>query len=165
MYENIKEPDRRIARDAISVWRLANLLGHLLVLIVIAVLLVLDYKLDWYNWVSYVLWICLGVDWISAIWSVGIEPVLIQKYWRYGIDEEFVKLRHGRWIAHHQLIPMTKVQYVGLKQGPLFRRFDLYTLSIGTMGSKHDIPAIPKEEALALRDEIATLAKVKEVED
>lgn len=164
MYTNTREPDKHIDKSAIKLWRISNTIGHSIWIIITVVLLVFDYKMDWYNWVSYVLWISLGLSLPSAVWSVFFEPNLVQKYWRYGIDEEFVKLRHGKWIINHQLIPMTKVQYVGLEQGPLLRRFNLSTVSVGTMGSTHEIPAIPDEEAKELRDQIAELAKIKEVE-
>lgn len=164
MYETITEPDRQIAKRAVKMWRISNTIGHAIEIIITIVLFILDSKFDWYDWVPYVLWISLGLGVISAIWSILIEPTLVQKYWRYGIDKEFVKLRHGKWNIHHQLIPMSKVQYVGLEQGPLLRKFNLYTVSIGTMGSTHEIPAIPDTEAKELRDQIAVLAKIKEVE-
>jgi uncharacterized protein len=165
LYETIQEPTEKISKEAIHVWRISNIIGHFIFLVIITVLIVLDANYDWYNWVIYVLWALGGLGIISAIWNIGLEPVLLQKYWRYGIDEEYVQLKHGRWNMTHQVIPMTKVQYVSLEQGPILRKYGLYTISIGTMASSHEIPGIPEVQAKALRDKIASLAKIKEVEN
>ncbi len=164
MYANMKEPDQHISKDAIRVWRISNCIIHISFILMAIILLILDNHFDWYNWVTYVLWIVLTLDIITAIWSIFFEPVLLQKYWRYGVDEAYVKLRHGKWHIHNQVIPMTKVQYVGLEQGPLLRKYNLYTISIGTMASTHQIPALSEQEAISLRNQIATLARIKEVE-
>ncbi|GGB55662.1 PH domain-containing protein [Virgibacillus dakarensis] len=160
----INEPDNHISQDAVTVWRISNSIGEGIALIVLAGLLWAGYYFDWYHWIIIVLWVLIVLTPISAIWSVFMEPLLLQKYWRYGINEEFVQLKHGILNEEHIIIPMTKVQYVEAKQGPLLRKYKLYTLSIGTMQSSHSIPALPEHEALMLRDEIAHKAKLKEVD-
>ncbi|API92076.1 membrane protein [Virgibacillus pantothenticus] len=165
MYQHIEEPKQKISQHAINVWRITNTIGHFIFLIIIIVLLTLHANFEWYGWIGYVLWILLGLDIISAIWSVFFEPILLQKYWRYGINKDFVQLKHGKWNMEHQVIPMTKIQYVSLKQGPILRKYGLSSVSIGTMASTHEIPAIQEDEAKTIRDEIAALAKIKEVEN
>ena len=59
---------------------------------------------------------------------------------------------------------MTKIQSISTNQGPLLRKYDFYSISIDTMGSSHSIPALPKEKAIELRNQIAYFAKIKEVE-
>ena len=46
-------------------------------------------------------------------------------------------------------------------QGPFLRKYGLYNVEIGTTTSDHTIPAIHHDEAYALREQIATYAKVK----
>lgn len=60
---------------------------------------------------------------------------------------------------------MVKVQHVDTGQGPLLRRFRLANVTIHTAASMHQIPALETEKAEALRDQIAALARVKEVEE
>lgn len=165
MYKNIEEPKRKISPYAINVWRITNTIGHTIFLLILVVLLIMDSHFAWYGWISYILWGLLGFTIISAVWSIVFEPTLLQKYWRYGLNKEFVQLKHGRWNLAHQVIPMTKIQYVSLQQGPILRKYGLSSISIGTMASTHEIPAIQEDEAKAIRNEIAELAKVKEVEN
>jgi len=164
MLTNIQRPQQRIAAAYIFVKRLTSILETIVSLIFLAVLLILSIVFPWYGWITLVLWAILGLDLLYAIWSIGISPLLLQRYWRYEVDTAFIQLQHGRFICKHQLVPMTKVQYVELEQGPFLRRYGLYTIKIGTMGSVHKIPGIPDAEAVALRKQIALHARIKEVE-
>ena len=165
MYLNIEEPTQKISPDAVKAWRLANVIGESIALIVIAGLLYAGYAFDWKEWIVWILWAVIGLNVLSAIYSIGIEPVILQKYWRYEVDEEYIQLKHGRFQKHHNLIPMTKVEYVSTNQGPLLRKYGLYDLTIGTVTSSHKIPAIPEAEALALRAKIGFLAKIKDSDE
>lgn len=160
----IRPPERTISKDAVRVKRISGMLEHLIYILVIGVLLGLDAYFQWVDWIGWIL-ISLGALWVlSAVWSIAVKPRLFQTYWRYDVSEEFIHLKHGVWIVSHVLVPMTKVQSVELSQGPLQRRYGLYTLRVGTMGSTHSIPLLPEQEAHMLRDQIAQFARIKEVE-
>ena len=162
---DIREPEGRISKKAVTMWRLSNSIGHGILLLVFAGLIIAGHRFDWWDWAMTVLWIFGGLVVLSAVYSIFIEPVILQRTWRYGADEEFVQLRHGVLTVQHQTVPMTKVQYVGLEQGPLLRWFGLYTLTVGTMGSNHSIPALPEQEAKDFRNRIALLAKIREEDE
>ncbi|WP_066189103.1 MULTISPECIES: PH domain-containing protein [Gracilibacillus] len=160
MYPEIHTPIKQISEKAIHVNRLSSLIEQAISTSILIVLLCLDYSFSWYSWIGYVLWGLLIIDIFSGIWSIVFRPILLQKYWRYEIDQDYVHLRQGKFKQRNQVIPMAKIQYVGLEQGPILRKYDLYTVSIGTMGSSHRIPTIPKEEATHIRDQIAYLANI-----
>ncbi|MCW1928071.1 PH domain-containing protein [Bhargavaea beijingensis] len=162
---DIREPEGRISKKAVTVWRLSNTIGHGITLLVFAGLIIAGSRFGWWDWAMTVLWIFGGLTALSAVYSILIEPVILQRTWRYGADEEFVQMRHGVLTVQHQTVPMTKVQYVGLEQGPLLRKYGLYTLTVGTMGSNHSIPALPEQEAKEFRNRIARLAKIREEEE
>lgn len=162
--ESIYEPTSRISKQAIKVWRLSNLITDVIGIIIIGALLWAGIYFDWFQWIITILWILLGVAPLFSIWSVFFEPSLLYKYWRYGMDEEYVRLKYGIFNRKHTVIPMTKIQYVSAEQGPILRKYGLYTIEIGSTGSSHEIPALSEEEAFLLRDQIAHHAKIKEVE-
>ncbi|MED3965874.1 PH domain-containing protein [Niallia taxi] len=164
MYSKIEEPKKSISEKAMKVWRISETIINVGILVVLGVLYYLDDYFEWTYWIGWIILGLIGLTVLSAIWGIIIEPSLKQKYWRYDVDEEFIQLKSGIWKKQHQLIPMTKVQSVELLQGPLLRKYKLYSISVGTMGSSHQIPAIPEEEALELRNQIAHYAKIKEVE-
>lgn len=110
----------------------------------------------------------VGVTAISvpyAVWDIFIQPSWLYKHWYYDVNEEFLQLKHGALTKVHQIIPMAKVQSVTTNQGPLMRKYGLYSVSVGTMGSSHEIPALPEEVALALRHQIASYARINEVDE
>jgi membrane protein YdbS with pleckstrin-like domain len=160
MYLKIDEPTETISPAAVKVWRISNTIGHFSVLLIIAILLVCTELFNWYRWIGIVLYLLGGLFILSAIFSILIEPIYLQRTWRYKIDPQFVQLKHGKWTVHHTLIPMEKVEYVRTEQGPIMRRYDLYNIEIGTTSSNHEIPAIPSDEAKKLKWQIAMYAKL-----
>ncbi len=163
MYIQIDEPKERISTKAVKVWRISNTIGHVTAILITAVLILCAEKFDWYGWISIILYIIGGLFIISSIFSVAIEPTYLQRTWRYKIDEQFVQLKHGKWQVEHTIIPMEKVEYVHIEQGPILRRYNLYNIKIGTTTSNHMIPAISSEEAKILRAQIAIYAKIKDI--
>ncbi|MGE6377665.1 PH domain-containing protein [Peribacillus muralis] len=164
MYSKIKPPTKKISKQAVKVWRMSEAIIHLIIIAILFLLLIADNYFAWKEWIG---WMLIGFVLLSlfhSIWSIFIEPILLQKYWRYDVNEEFIHTKRGAWYETHELIPMTKVQSVKLDQGPFLRKYNLYSLSIGTMGDSHEIPAIPEKEAYELRDKIAYYAKIKEVD-
>lgn len=144
-------------------WMLSETITNIIAFIILGVLLYLDYRFSWKEWIG---WILIGITIISvlgAAWSL-ISPFLLYKNWRFDVDEEFLQLKSGVLNEVHELVPMTKIQSVATKQGPLLRKYGLCSVSIETMGSSHSIPALPKEVAIKLRNQIAQYAKIKEVE-
>lgn len=165
MYININEPKNEISPDAVKVWRMSNTIGHIIALVIVAILFICANLFDWYDWISIVLYCLGGLAILSGIYSILIEPIYLQRTWRYEIDQEFIQLKHGRWNQQHILIPMEKVEYVRTEQGPIMRRHKLYNIEVGTSTSNHVIPAIPAEEAHLLKAQIATFAKIKDPEN
>lgn len=144
-------------------WMLSETITNLIAFIILGVLLYLDYRFFWKEWVG---WILIGITIISVLGAACslISPFLLYKNWRFDVDEEFLQLKSGVLNEVHELVPMTKIQSVATKQGPLLRKYGLCSVSIETMGSSHSIPALPKEVAIKLRNQIAQYAKIKEVE-
>lgn len=162
--QNIEEPKQRISPNAIKVWRISNLISNVIVLAILAGILTSQIYFDWYHWIGVVLYIIIALVILNAIYEHFIEPVYQQKTWRYEIDEQYIQIKHGLFSKHHLIVPMTKIEYVNTNQGPLLRRYGLSTITIGTIASSHEIPAIPEAEAKELRNKIAFLAKINDTD-
>ena len=165
MYSEIHAPENRLSKDSVKVWIIGGITSYSIRLIIFAVLLYIDFRFSWYEWIG---WTLIGITSLiafSGIWSVFIKPFLLYKNWRYDAAEEFLQLKSGAFNEEHQLVPMTKIQSVATNQGPILRMYGLYSLTIKTMGSTHKIPALPKEVAIELRNRIAHFAKIKEVDE
>lgn len=164
MNSDIQAPERRIAKQVINVWVINDIIWNLVIFIVLGILIYLRFYFDWPVWIGWTLIGIAGLTFLMMIWSTYLRPRFLYKNWRYDLSEEFLQLKSGAFFETHTLIPMTKIQSVETAQGPLLRRYDLYTLTVETIASSHIIPALPKTTAMELREEIAHYAKVKEVE-
>lgn len=163
MYVENEAPQKKLSEDAVKVWLISEAIENVIGYIVLAVLFYLDYRFSWKEWIG---WILIGLAVLSVpgiVWSL-VGPKLKYKGWRYDVTEEFLMLKFGVWKEKHHLIPMTKIQSVASEQGPLLRKYGLYTVKVMTMASEHSIPALPKDVAFGLRNQIAQYAKIKEVE-
>jgi hypothetical protein len=158
-------PEQRLSPDAITIWRISAIISNGIGLIVLAALLVLDFIYGWKPWIGWLLWGATAISLLYAVWEIFIRPSLLYKHWYYDANEEFLQLKHGALKKVHQIIPMAKVQSVTTNQGPLLRKYGLYSVSVGTMGSSHNIPALPEEVALELRHQIASYARINEVDE
>ncbi|WP_042221094.1 PH domain-containing protein [Oceanobacillus manasiensis] len=163
MSENLLSPNQKLSKKAVKVWRLSETISNIISLIVLAILFYLDYYFSWVSWIGWILIGLVVITIVGAIWGYT-RPALLYKHWRFGISEEFLQLKSGAIKEEHQLVPMTKIQSVSTKQGPLLRKFELYSVTVQTMGSSHTIPALEKEVATELRNTIAHYAKVEEME-
>ncbi|WP_018662622.1 PH domain-containing protein [Heyndrickxia acidiproducens] len=163
MYSDIKEPQQRLSRDAVKVWVIREIIETGTGLIILGILLYLDHRFAWKAWIGWILYGLLVIDVLAAVWS-WINSYFLYKNWRYDVSEEFLQLKSGVLNEKHHLVPMTKIQAVATQQGPILKKYGLCSVTVDTMGSSHTIPALPKEDAIALRNQIARYAKIKEVE-
>lgn len=165
METSFDEPANRIANDAVKVWRIDNTIESIITLLIGAGLIFASIYFDWLSWITLVLILLFVLDAVYTLWEIAFEPNLRWRYWHYAIDREYVQIKHGILKRTHTITPMTKVQYVTAEQGPILRKYQLYTIEVGTIDSSLSIPAIPEEEALSLRADIASYAKLKEAGD
>lgn len=156
-YNTIQEPGERISNKAVKVWRISSIISHVITIIIISVF---TFNFDWPSWLNWILYGVLTVTVLHAVYGIFISPTILQRTWRFGIDAEHIQLKYGIFNKHHLIVPMTKVQYVNSDQGPLLRKYGLSTLTIGTIASSHEIPALPQEAAKEWRDRIVYLANI-----
>ena len=158
MISHIPEPQKKISKKAINVWRITDLIQNLIGLIIIGSLIFSFHYFNWLNWIGILLYVLLGIGFLVMIYELTIRPVLLQKTWRYDIDENYIQLKHGFINKHSLIIPMSRVEYVNTNQGPILRYYNLSVLTIGTITSANKIPAIPMQEAEEIRELIIHLA-------
>lgn len=161
MIQKIPEPQKKISKKAINVWRVTDFIQNLIGLIIIGGLIFSFHYFNWVHWVGIILYMLLGLVVIIMIYELTIRPVLLQKTWRYDIDENYIQLKYGFINKYSLIIPMSRVEYVNTNQGPILRHYDLSVLTIGTITSANAIPAIPVAEAQEIRELIIHLAELE----
>lgn len=95
---------------------------------------------------------------------LALDIVVVQRrrreLWWYAIGSDQIDLEHGWLIVTRTVVPMTRVQHVELKRGPLADRFDLAALEIFTAAGSVEIPALDRSEGERIRQQIADLARI-----
>jgi len=153
------DPAERIDSRAVTVWRVSGAAETLVTAIAAGV----AYGLAAAGLIQ--IWVALAVSAVAvfvAVISVAIVPRVRWLRWRYEVTESEIYLLYGLIVRTRTLIPMTRVQHVDTKAGPLLRAFGLSSVTVATAGGEHEIPALADEVADDLRDRIATLARVSE---
>lgn len=77
-------------------------------------------------------------------------------HWR--LDEAGLEVRRGRLWQRETRVPVTRVQHLDLKRGPLQRRRNLATLVVHTAGTEHSAVSVPNldaDDAERLRDRLS----------
>lgn len=155
----------QISSKAIKVRNIHELITSIIGLIVLAVLLFCTYHFEWWNWLTYV-WVGLIVITIMGIpWTYMISSPLFYKTFRYKITDDFLYIKSGIWQLVEVVVPMAKVQSIELNQGALMRKHGVATVKVSTMNDHQEIPYIEYEVAQKLRDDIAKLARLKELDE
>ncbi len=74
------------------------------------------------------------------------------------LDQDGFALRHGRWWQTESRVPISRVQHLDLKRGPLQRGLRLATLVIHTAGTRMaavSVTGLDSEDAERLRDRLS----------
>jgi len=161
---DIPTPENRLHKNLMKSTIINEVLENIVILIVLGILTYISFYFDWKLWISRILISLIILTFVASIWSIAIRPYLIYRNTRYGVDEQYLQIKTGAIFEEHTLVPMTKIQAVETKQGPIMRKFGIYRLSVETMGSSHSIVGLSTKRAKDMRNKIAHYAKIKEVE-
>lgn len=153
----ILEPQKRISKKAITVWRISGVISILVSWILAGVAIFLIHIFNGPFWISVIL---IGMELISSYFFVFLLPKLRWRRFRYDVREEEVELQKGILIVKRTLIPMIRVQHVDTVQGPILRKYQLASIIFHTAATTHEIPALEETEAEDLRCFISNLARV-----
>ncbi|MET3683973.1 membrane protein YdbS with pleckstrin-like domain [Alkalibacillus flavidus] len=152
-------PQHWIAEDAVKAWRMADAIVMAIVLLLVIASFIVGHFFNWPLWISVTALVVWAV--LSYV-IVFVIPIVRWRRWRYEVFDQEIYVQHGILIVSRTLVPMIRVQHVDTKQGPILKRFGLSNLTVSTAATVHEIPALPQEEAAALRDQISELARVDE---
>lgn len=148
---------KRISERAVSVWRIYALIRFTIFLLVYIIVCFLLMKFDGPKWFVFLLAVLFLAD---LFLFVLLWPRWRWQRWRYDVREQEIEIEHGVWIIKRTLIPMSRVQHVDLKQGPLLKKYKLASITIFTAATVHEIPALDEQEAEKLRHVISAFVKV-----
>lgn len=154
-----KSSSKKLAPSIIGVWRLTRSIGYLFLL----ALPVVYFSVFGAIGLHLLLLIAISVLCLAAwIGFAFLLPPLKWKRWRYSINQNEIDLLRGIIIRKETLIPLSRVQHVDTRQGPLLRWFNLSSVTISTAATTHEIPGLDEVIADKVRRKISTYARLAE---
>lgn len=133
--------------------------------IILIILYTVTNIFQWWGWLHYVWGALFAFTWLSLLWNIRISSPLYFKTFRYALNDEFVYIQQGIWFRKETIIPMTKIQSIETTQGPLMKKFGVRSVEIKTINGQLVIPHLEENVALNVRDHIAMLAQLKELDE
>lgn len=149
----------KITPRTIRAWQWANAIGNLFYFgIPIAYAAIFGFD-SFHSWIVWT-----GTSFIFLAWLLGVVwlPYKTWTNWRYAIDEKEIELKHGIFFKTRTLIPLSRVQHVDTRQGPLLRWYDLSKVTISTAATTHEIPGLDTVLADRVRRQISMYARLAE---
>lgn len=156
------QPSHRIHPNALNVWRIHGAIEGGIACLAAVAAFILAFKTAMPLWIAVIV-ACAAL--LLFYFLAGPVPNWRWRRWRYEVQNDEVDLQRGVWIVKRTLIPMARVQHVDTKQGPILRKYGLATVAISTAATTHEIPALSEADAASLRDRIAELARIEEIDD
>lgn len=155
--QDLGEPAfRRVSKRLIPLYLLGHAIGTVIFLAVILVAaLLIAFGTDQY-------WLLVFAVVPVLIFAIMAFVIVRQvKAIGYAEREDDLLIATGIMFRRVTVIPYGRLQYVDVKSGPLERAFGLATLHMHTASASTSavIPGLPREEAVRLREKLASRAE------
>ncbi|GAA0431590.1 PH domain-containing protein [Lentibacillus halophilus] len=150
-------PMNRIAKDAVSAWKITAAIYVGILWLAAIALFFLAFLYDISNWYGAM---AIVISALCTYVFVFLLPNVRWRRWRYEVFEQEIYIQHGILVVSRTLVPMIRVQHVDTQQGPILKKYRLASVQISTAATTHEIPALLEEDASELRDRISALARV-----
>lgn len=101
---------------------------------------------------SLIFMIVSGVFVAFQLLNVIVYPIIEYIQWAYLITDDRIEIKKGIFWRTHTIIPISRVQHVCAKQGPVQRMFKLGTIEIMTAAGLHKVEELDYETAQQISD-------------
>ncbi len=141
-------------REAVKAWRLSKAIA-LIVLTVIAGIIIAGMLLAEADVKTFLI-VCAFAAAVLACQAAAlcIFPLIEYKQWKYQISDDKVEIIHGIFFIKRDIIPAARMQNITIKQGPIYRRFGLFTVEIALASGTFEIVGLSGETAQEIADKL-----------
>ena len=96
----------------------------------------------------------------TAIWLLWLIPRQVRAM-GWAVTGTDLQIRKGIMFKSLTVVPLGRLQYVDVEEGPIARHFGIAQVKLHTASASTDaeLPGIPREQAAQLREQIADLAE------
>lgn len=148
---------KRLDEKVIAARKMEGVISLFVYVAINLILLYCTFTFHWPKWIV-IITTCLVI--ISLPFELYLIPIWRYRIWRYKISETSIQIQKGILFKKQILIPMGKVQHIDAKQGPILKKYHLYTITLSTAAGSHHIPGLTEETADSIRKEIELYARL-----
>lgn len=154
-------PTHKLDPKIKSVWRINDAIWitilFLVMFIPFAIVYGVEPEADW----AFIVMIIVAICFVALmLLCVVILPPIRYVRWRYELSDDFLDIAKGIVWKQRCIIPFIRVQNTDTRQGPIMRAFGLSSVTVATAAGDHEIPGLANDEAEAVRDKAAELARI-----
>ena len=159
MHSDLKK--HTLSDKAVAYWRVEETISLLAGVAIFGGLMGGTVYWDWPQWLLYIWGGALS---LCIIASIAGFCTLQNKYrhFHYSYDDDYFYIQQGLWTKQLAIIPFEKIQAVTCVEGGLLQHFKLATIKLQVIEKSYSIPALDKQAALTIQQQLATLTKQKE---
>ena len=84
----------------------------------------------------------MGVIILLCVLNIFLFTKIQYSRWGYYIGEDKVVIKKGMIFINIDLIPILRIQHISKEQGPIYKKFDLYSVSISTASGSFEIKGL-----------------------
>ena len=153
----------RVDKKAKIKWRVSRSIGLLVLAAMSAGALLTVYSLE--NKPLFILAaVICGVVLLFQILNIIVYPIIEYIQWAYLIDDDRIEIKKGIIWRSHTVIPISRIQHVCTKSGPLQNVFGLASVDINTAGGVHTIEELNKKTAEEICELLKNIVNIKVAE-
>ncbi len=153
----------RVDKKAKTKWRVSRGIG-LLFLAVVSAVAMLAVGSSGSAVATVVVGVICGVVLLLQLVNLIVYPIIEYIQWTYLIDDDRIEIKKGIFWRSHTVIPISRIQHVSSKSGPLQNAFKLATVEIHTAGGVHKIDELNKETAAKICELLKNIVNLKVAE-
>lgn len=151
----------RINKKAVTSWIISRLITCTIIMLIYGIgiyMFLLPIIKD--ERLIYLIHGVTGLLFLFLVSYIFIFPLIEYKEWRYAITDERIDIIYGIFIRTHMVIPISRIQYIDVGQGPINRLYGIVIITINTAGGVHEIPALTDEEAKKVSSRLTQIIQV-----
>lgn len=153
----------RVDKKAKTKWRVSRSIGLLFLAAMSAGALLTVHSLESKPLFILAAIVC-GVILLLQILNIVVYPIIEYIQWAYLIDADRIEIKKGIIWRTHTVIPISRIQHVCTKSGPLQNMFGLASVDINTAGGVHSIEELNKKTAEEICELLKNIVNIKVAE-
>ncbi|WP_416176459.1 PH domain-containing protein [Clostridium sp.] len=153
---------KNIDKNSIKAWIIGRTIGSIIFILICSLIahFFIIPKFGHIKIVKISTYVILGLIIAMCIVDSYIFPFIEYKQWKYGIFKDKIELIRGIIVKKKTVIPISRIQNLEIKQGPIQRIYGIASVNIITAGITEEIPLITYKEAERLTENLKNVIEI-----